>query len=172
MLYAQILLLVLTDALLVIALVDSISERLLRPVLLSLAAIIGTTAYFALLIIFNGTAAAAILTYLTIAFAVVFTILSLVVYFPKSTEAMPDNIAQYDERDNMFSRNNLQYHPNLAEKFYTSHPDLKQGDRQIHAKTELGRARIALLRPVPYPHRQRGIHVPRPPAYAVQNPQG
>lgn len=38
----------------------------------------------------------------------------------------------------MFSRNNLQFHPELAAEYYTAHPGKKEIDRKIQAKPEIG----------------------------------
>lgn len=45
---------------------------------------------------------------------------------------------QYDERDNMFARNNIQHHPELMETYYKLRPENQSNDRQIHNKPEFG----------------------------------
>jgi reductive dehalogenase len=45
---------------------------------------------------------------------------------------------QYDERDNMFSRNNIQHHPELMDIYYKLRPENKSTDLQIHNKPEFG----------------------------------
>ena len=138
MLIANIFLLILVDTLLVIALVDSIKERLARPILISTAALVASSVFFITLIIFNSSDVSAVLTYIILAFTAAFALLSLAPFFPQSKDTLPNDMAQYDERDNMFSRNNLKHHPDLADYYYTEHPEHKQTDEAIGAKTELG----------------------------------
>jgi reductive dehalogenase len=48
------------------------------------------------------------------------------------------SIRPYDERDHMFSRNELKFHPELARRYYQVHPERKGTDRAIHSKPEIG----------------------------------
>ncbi len=68
---------------------------------------------------------------------VLFAVLSAVKYFPERKYPDLSDIERYDERDHMFSRNNLRYHPDLAEKYYSMHPDKKENDRRLHRKRKL-----------------------------------
>lgn len=45
---------------------------------------------------------------------------------------------QYDERDAMFSRNNIRHHPELMEEYYARRPENESTDRQIHRKPDFG----------------------------------
>ena len=54
---------------------------------------------------------------------------------PQEREKVMD---RFDERDHMFSRNNLQYHPELAQKYYSRFPGRQEGDTATHALPELG----------------------------------
>jgi reductive dehalogenase len=65
-------------------------------------------------------------------------ILSVLKWFPKSGARDVTKAETYDERDYMFSRNNLNYHPHLAEQYYNAHPDKRDIDKKIHAKPEIG----------------------------------
>ncbi|MCF6248835.1 MAG: 4Fe-4S dicluster domain-containing protein [Desulfobacula sp.] len=68
-----------------------------------------------------------------------FGVMSLSRFFPdKSFERNVSNIEQYDERDNMFARNNIQHHPELMETYYEMRPEKKSIDKQIHSKPEFG----------------------------------
>jgi len=70
---------------------------------------------------------------------VFFSLISLMRFFPdKSIVRDLSKVKQYDERDNMFARNNLQHHPKLMETYYAMHPDKESMDRQIHQKPEFG----------------------------------
>ena len=68
----------------------------------------------------------------------IFIIISLVKIFPKRILQDFSKVIRFDERDHMFSRNNLQHHPDLAEQYYRAHPDKKEIDEEIQAKPELG----------------------------------
>lgn len=71
-----------------------------------------------------------------------FTLLSLARFFPnKSSQRDLSDIEQYDERDNMFARNNIQHYPELMETYYTMRPENKSTDNQIHAKPEFGESK-------------------------------
>ncbi len=68
-----------------------------------------------------------------------FTLLSFVRYFPNNrAERDTSNALQYDERDHMFSRNNIQYYPDLMETYYSMRPENESLDRQILQKPEFG----------------------------------
>ena len=68
-----------------------------------------------------------------------FGIVSLIKFFPdKSPGRDTSKAEQYDERHNMFARNNLQHHPKLMETYYALHPEKKSIDQQIHNKPEFG----------------------------------
>ncbi|MBA3009349.1 MAG: 4Fe-4S dicluster domain-containing protein [Desulfobacula sp.] len=64
---------------------------------------------------------------------------SLVRFFPQKTPKRETSRAiQYDERDNMFARNNIQHHPQLMDTYYKLHPENLSCDLQIHNKPEFG----------------------------------
>ena len=68
-----------------------------------------------------------------------FGLISLMKFFPaRSTGRNLSKADQYDERDTMFARNNLQHHPKLMKKYYALHPENESTDRQIHQKPEFG----------------------------------
>lgn len=68
-----------------------------------------------------------------------FGLISLIKYFPgKSHRRDLSKAEQYDERDNMFARNNIQHYPKLMETYYSLHPEKESIDQQIHNKPEFG----------------------------------
>ena len=125
-------------ALLSFAIVTSIKEKLLRASLISIAGLLVSTAFWLSLIYFRDTGLSQLLTTASVIAIGLFAIPSLIKYFPGSSELTPTDIQQYDERDNMFSRNNLKHHPDLAKKYYDANPDLENIDRAIAGKLELG----------------------------------
>lgn len=71
-----------------------------------------------------------------------FIVVSFVRFFPPGPlPRQTRNAAQYDERDTMFARNNIQYYPDLMESYYGLRPEFRSPDRQIHAKPEFGDSR-------------------------------
>lgn len=64
-------------------------------------------------------------------------VISVVKWFPCRSIESFDSIPRYDERDHMFSRNNLQYHPHLARQYYMTHTDKLEPDKSIHILPEL-----------------------------------
>lgn len=68
-----------------------------------------------------------------------FGLVSLLHFFPGRSRARDTSQAeQYDERDNMFSRNHLKHHPELMETYYAMRPENRSIDLQIHKKPEFG----------------------------------
>ncbi|MBU2453359.1 MAG: 4Fe-4S dicluster domain-containing protein, partial [Proteobacteria bacterium] len=70
---------------------------------------------------------------------VIFGLASFIQFFPGKT-LLRDTLdaEQYDERNNMFARNNIQHHPELMATYYALHPENQSVDRQIHQKPEFG----------------------------------
>jgi len=74
-----------------------------------------------------------------ISLLVLFGLVSFIKYFPrKPAKRETSKAQQYDERNNMFARNNIQHHPKLMETYYAQHPENKTIDQQIHNKPEFG----------------------------------
>jgi reductive dehalogenase len=81
-----------------------------------------------------------------------FCVISIIRFFPdKSPQRDVSNTRQYDERDNMFSRNNIQYHPKLMEKYYAMRPENESIDKQIHKKPEFGSRKQIYHDPYTFP---------------------
>jgi len=61
-------------------------------------------------------------------------------WFPRGlqVESPGPGAEAMDEREHMFSRNELQYHPRLAQAYYADHPARRETDRAVHAAVELG----------------------------------
>ena len=69
----------------------------------------------------------------------IFGVVSLLRFFPKSGEKRDMfQAVQYDERDNMFSRNNLRNYPELMKEYYKDKPDREAIDSDIHNRPEFG----------------------------------
>jgi reductive dehalogenase len=123
---------------LLVMVITSIFERETRAVFISLFAILLNTFLW---LAFNNFAHLSWLhslnftLYLLLA---LFLSVSLLKWFPKAEERDMSHAEKYDERDYMFSRNNLNYHPHLAEQYYKNHPQKRDIDEKIHAKPEIG----------------------------------
>ncbi len=76
---------------------------------------------------------------LVLLFTGAFLALSLARFFPARSLTRDMSGAQvYDERDNMFSRNNLVNHPGDMDAFYARRPEFKSKDEQIRKKPDFG----------------------------------
>jgi len=65
--------------------------------------------------------------------------ISLLEFFPRRNHRRErSRFIPYDERDHMFSRNQLQNHPEIRARYYRNHPELESEDRRIHSRPELG----------------------------------
>lgn len=70
---------------------------------------------------------------------VFFIALSLLKYFPSRSAPLElDCVERFDERDHMFSRNQLKFNTTLADLYYARHPQLRGGDEKIQGRPELG----------------------------------
>lgn len=67
-----------------------------------------------------------------------FLLLSLIPYFSGQPVGDRNPLDQYDERDQMFSRNNLKFHPELSREYYSLYPEKEAVDKKIHRQPELG----------------------------------
>lgn len=130
--------LVLSGIVLALILVSSIIEKEKRAALLSLVFLVAASAAWVLLTLFNGTPLVRTINIAFLAVSAAFGLLSLLKFFPVRQVRDLSNARQYDERDAMFSRNNLQSYPELMERYYSANPDKKEIDARIHEKTELG----------------------------------
>lgn len=65
-------------------------------------------------------------------------LVSLFKWFPPLESRDMSEAQRFDERDYMFSRNNLKNHPELAKLYYEAHPDKREIDEKIHGKPNIG----------------------------------
>ncbi len=65
-------------------------------------------------------------------------IISFIKYFPETDESEPLNIEQFDERNHMFSRNNMQHYPELQTRYYKQYPEHEEIDNKLKTLPELG----------------------------------
>ncbi len=64
---------------------------------------------------------------------------SIIKFFPgEKQKRNPAAALRYDERDNMFSRNNLRHYPELMEEYYRDKPEKAKIDKEIHGMPEFG----------------------------------
>ena len=115
----------------------SIFEKEHRAAFISTALLFANGLCWLVFIRFANIAWVRILNISLIAVLLIFGFISLLRFFPASPKRDLNNIQQYDERDHMFSRNNLKFHPDLARKYYQNNPEKKEIDRIIHKKGEL-----------------------------------
>lgn len=128
----------LLSVLLILFLFASIREKEYRAALLGLSFLACNSALWLLFILFNHSRLIAMLNLTIVIGIAVISFISIIKFFPKMTERDISTIQKYDERDIMFARNILQYYPDLAEKYYSTHPGKLEKDEKIHNKPELG----------------------------------
>ena len=116
----------------------SARENERRAALLALVSLVGNACVWCLFIFFYHLNIVPVLNLSAVFLIVLFVVVSLIQFFPPIKERDLSFIEKYDERDHMFSRNMLQDHPDLAEKYYGSHPEKREKDEKIHSKPELG----------------------------------
>ncbi len=79
----------------------------------------------------------------------VFIGLSLLKYFPSQPlPPAPETVERFDERDHMFSRDQLKFHPGLAGPYYEQHPQFRPLDEKIHLRPELAAPGLVYHDPV------------------------
>ncbi len=130
--------LIITSFFFLFFLISSIFEREKRAAFVSSIFFGINTIFWLYLIKYNHLKIILYLNRILIIGFVAFTFLSLIKFFPKKEKDDLSNIELFDERDHMFSRNNLQYYPELMEKYYKDNPDKKKIDEKIHKLPELG----------------------------------
>jgi len=126
-----------STALLILLLVSSLLEKERRAALISFLAVVvnpglwvGMNLFMHLKLVFTLNLALLIL-------AVIFVVVSFIKFFPASNKRDLSAVQPFDERDHMFSRNNLKLHPQFAEKYYAAHPEKKKIDEKIQNKPEI-----------------------------------
>lgn len=129
---------IVTDVLILVFFTASIREKEKRAAGLALFALTGNSCLWIFFILFKHLQWVSMVNLATLILGVLFISISLVKYFPSRNERDLSGIEKCDERDVMFSRNRLQFHPDLAERYYAAHPAKRAGDEKIHGKPELG----------------------------------
>jgi reductive dehalogenase len=130
--------LVLLDIGVVVFTISSLTEKEYRAASIASTGLIVNTILWCFLIFQHNDAVIYKLNIAIVILFAVFIIVSLMKFFPSIKERDTTKIEKYDERDYMFSRNMLKFHPELADRYYSMHPDKKKIDTQIHEKPELG----------------------------------
>ncbi len=130
--------LIASSAFIAMIVISSVAEKEWRAVWLSLLGMAGNTAMWSVFIMMKEIDLIRAITIGTIAFLCLFGLVSLIRFFPKRQTRDTSAIEPFDERDHMFSRNNLQFHPQLAERYYAGHAEKLRIDREIQQKKELG----------------------------------
>lgn len=125
-------------ALLLLFFFSSLQEKEKRAAILFAIFFIANTLLWLSLIYYNHFPFVYTINKGLLVFAAVFALLSLISYFPSRPTRDLSNPRIYDERDMMFSRNRLKFNPQLAQAYYSGHPEKKETDMKIHDKPEIG----------------------------------
>jgi len=119
-------------------LASAVRERAWRAAAITAAGVIGNTALWLALGRWGGAPAVGSMNVAALTGVGLFVAASLVRFFPRATSSAGSPAERYDERDHMFSRNNMWRHPELAEAYYREHPERQIIDAAIQRKPALG----------------------------------
>ncbi|MFC2156063.1 4Fe-4S dicluster domain-containing protein [Acidobacteriota bacterium] len=131
-------LLFISNILLLVLLVSSIVEREKRASFISFAGLFFNSLLWLVFIRFDHLSPVKEINLLVVIGIFILAVISLIPFFPHIPNRDISQAEKYDERDNMFARNNLQFHPELAAMYYSAHPEKKEIDEKIRDKPELG----------------------------------
>lgn len=134
----NLLFLIFSDAFLLLLIVSSIIEKEKRASFISFIGLLANSLLWTAFILYGHIKLISILNISAVITLVLFALISLIKFFPRREERDLTGAGKYDERDNMFARNNLQFHAGLARQYYADHPEKKEIDTKIHDKPELG----------------------------------
>lgn len=126
-----------SNILLILVLVSSLLEKEQRAALISFLVVVINSGLWIGLNLFMHLKWVLFLNLALLILFVIFVIVSLIKFFPSVSQRDLSAVQQFDERDHMFSRNNLKFHPQLAEKYYNAHPEKKEIDEKIQSKPEI-----------------------------------
>lgn len=136
--HINIVLLIFTNLFLIIFFISALFEKEKRAALFSIIIIIANSSLWLLLIMFNHLNPVTIANYTVFVLFVTFIFISLPKFFPEKQNRDLSKIQKFDERNHMFSRNNLKFHPDIASKYYSANPEKKELDQKIQKKPKIG----------------------------------
>jgi ferredoxin len=126
-----------SNALFMLLLVSSLFEKEQRAALISFLVVVVNSGLWIALNLFIHFKWVFFLNFVLLILLAVFVLVSFFKFFPSVNQRDLSAVQLFDERDHMFSRNTLKTHPQLAEKYYASHPEKKEIDAKIHSKPEI-----------------------------------
>ncbi|MCX6583989.1 MAG: 4Fe-4S dicluster domain-containing protein [Candidatus Aminicenantes bacterium] len=129
---------ILTTLFCALFLFSSIREKERRATFLAFTCLAGNAGLWGFFILFKQVKWVSFFNLAVLIAVALFVLVAVIKYFPPMKERDLSGIQKYDERDIMFARNSLQYHPQLAEKYYAAHPEKRPIDEKIQGKPELG----------------------------------
>lgn len=127
-----------TDLFLLLVIGSSILERERRAAWIAAAMLLGNTVMWGGFIWQGSYPPVVLINLLAWGGLIFFGAVTIIKYFPPYREMDVSGIQQFDERDHMFSRNNIKRFPELAKRYYSEHPENRDGDAKMHALPDLG----------------------------------
>jgi reductive dehalogenase len=118
--------------------VASWREREKRALLLAVLLLVINVSFWALLLGLRHVTAIHAANVVFLGLMAVFFGLSLLKFFPAAAAPDLSRAERFDERDHMFSRNQLKFHPQLAAGYYKQKPQFRKVDEKLHSRPELG----------------------------------
>ncbi len=123
-----------SNLLLILLLGSSLFEKEQRAAFIAFLVVVGNSGLWIALNLFNHLKWAFLLNGVLLILLMVFVMVSLIKFFPPASQRDLSAVQRFDERDHMFSRDNLKSHPQLAVQYYAAHPEKKEIDDKIHGK--------------------------------------
>lgn len=113
-------------------------EREFRALGITVLGLCLNSVMWVLFLVYGGIPWVGVMNIGVVAVLLLLAVLSGLRFFPPRKSNRPEEITPYDERDHMFSRNNLKFHPPLFREYYNRNPEKKAIDQRIHRQPELG----------------------------------
>jgi len=118
--------------------ISSLFEKEYRAAIISFVFFLLNSIFWVLIIHFIEYDLVKYFNFFVIGIIIIFILISFVKYFPKKGKEDLSKVERFDERNHMFSRNNLQFYPEFKKIYYKENPDKKDIDKTIHGLPELG----------------------------------
>jgi ferredoxin len=140
MIIQDVIYLVLISVFIIVLFASSIIEREKRAALISAGGFFLNLIFWLILIFYNENEIFKSVNLIILIVLPFLGLISLLKFFPRTIKRKYAEIEPYDERDHMFSRNNLMTHPKLQEIYYSDKSDIKESDRKIFTQPQLTEA--------------------------------
>jgi len=134
----NVLFLVGTSSFFLVMIYASLEEKEHRATIISIISLFMNIGVWSSFLKYSNIESVKMINIMSLIFGAIFALFSLIKWFPAKEDDDLEKIEQYDERDQMFARNNLQNSKTNFDKYYKKYPDKKTTDKKIHKLPNLG----------------------------------